>query len=87
MNPDSPFSKFTPHNIKEPYSYEDSVPGLLLPNGKILCNFNPSTSHFVLVDFARIMEAKIISIKGTWTFVPETDDEGNPVVLKGPINI
>jgi hypothetical protein len=87
MNPDSPFSKFEPHDIKEPYSYKANIPGLLLPNGRILCNFNPSTSHFVLVDVARIMEAKLVGVKGTWTFVPDIDDDGNPIFEKGPINV
>jgi hypothetical protein len=71
----SPFNKtkFYDASVANEYSYEDSVPGLKFPDGKLLLSLDPNTKHSLLLDYARIMGAEVVSVKGSWHFVPATE--------------
>lgn len=73
MEPNSPFSKTDFQPFGE-YSRKGNQTGFLLPDGRILVNFNGNTSHGVLAQIARQLGAELISISGTWKFTPDSED-------------
>jgi hypothetical protein len=70
INPNSPFSK-TNFQAFEEFSKPGILEGLLLPNGEVLVNFEHNTSTHTLFGIARQLNAEVISVKGTWQFVPD----------------
>lgn len=74
MLPSSPFSKTNFQELGE-FSKPGSHIGLLLPDGKIIVNFSDSTHQSVLTQIANALGAELISIPGTWTFVPDENPE------------
>lgn len=74
-------SPFSQSNLREigTFSEKRSHMALLLPTGKILVNFTEGTAYHMLVQIAKLLNAEVISIKGTWTFEPDKveDDENS----------
>jgi len=71
----SPFHQTNLHEIEEQYSYVATVFGLQLPTGKILINFDQSTSFATLKQIAKVLRAEVVNVRGTWTFNPEIQTE------------
>lgn len=69
----SPFSKTDLQPIETQYSKRSSHMGLELPGGQVLINFNDGTSHAMLKAIAAQLGAKIVTVKGTWVFHPDTE--------------
>ena len=73
----SPFSKskLTPIAPGESYSEEGLITGLRTPNGDVLLNFDKNTKLSLLAEIARVLKAELITVKGTWTFTPHTEED------------
>lgn len=74
----SPFAKTEFVDINESYSKEGLITGMQLPDGRILLNFDHNTKTSVVAEIAKLIGAKVVVVKGTWTFTPaveEDDDE------------
>jgi len=54
-----------------PYIEQGAVEGLMLPGGTLLMNMSKNTSGATLALYAKTAGAKIITVKGTWTFEPD----------------
>ncbi len=74
LNNNSPFQQTNLVPIENEYSYDASLFGLRMPSGKIVINFDQSTKYSVLKDIARITGSELVTVKGTWTFVPAVDN-------------
>lgn len=68
--PNSPFGQTQFEALGE-FQRKGSHTGLLLPDGQVLINFNENTSHSVLVGIAKALHADLITVTGTWSFVPD----------------
>lgn len=75
INPSSPFSKTNFQDISVTFSRRDKVFGLRLPTGKIVLNFERNTSQRMLTEMARVLHAELVIVKGTWTFVPDQEED------------
>lgn len=75
----SPFTKteLVPIAPGDTYSKKGAITGLQMSDGKVLLNFEQSTAYGFLKQMAGLLNAEIITVKGTWTFTPETDDSND----------
>lgn len=73
----SPFHGTEFHPIEDIYTKKGRLFGLKTQDGKILVNFDHSTSYGMLVQIARITGCEIVVIHGTWTFLPMREDVVN----------
>ena len=71
----SPFEKTQLLPIEEGFSKKGVLMGLLLPNGKILLNYEHGTKNSTMAEIARVLNATQIVVQGTWTFTPDLLDE------------
>lgn len=71
MLPDSPFAKTNMQPLGT-FQKKGSHVGFLLPDGRVLVNFNDGTHHSFLVQIADALGAELISVTGTWTFEPDS---------------
>jgi hypothetical protein len=73
----SPFgkTKFYDIAVAQEFQYEATVPALRFPDGKIVINLDPNTKHALLLDYARIMGAEVVSVKGVWNFIPAVENK------------
>lgn len=70
MKNSSPFhqSNFVP--ISKPYFTEGKVWGLKQPDGKIIVNYDASTSYAMMKEIAELTKTELITVKGRWAFTP-----------------
>lgn len=74
QNATSPFTK-TDLKPWGPYSKRGCQIGLRFPDGTININFDSNTSQEWLRRLADLLHAEIVTVKGTWTFVPDEREE------------
>jgi hypothetical protein len=72
MLPTSPYSKTTMQPLGT-FTKKGSHVGLLLPTGEVIVNFSDNTHQSVLVQIADALGAELISISGTWTWEPDSE--------------
>lgn len=73
-NATSPFLKteFVTLEPGDEYTKRGSHLAFIWPDGTIRVNFSDATPYSFLAPIARQIGAKIGTIQGTWTFVPDT---------------
>lgn len=67
----SPFSQTDLQPIADSYSKRSAHMGIRLPDGRVLINFNDGSSFAIIKAIAKTLRADIVTVKGTWTFVPD----------------
>jgi hypothetical protein len=77
LHPSSPFARTDLVPIDEDYSKKGLITGLYLPDGRILLNFESTSSVALINEIARTLGAKVVTVQGTWTFTPDRHDDEN----------
>ena len=64
-----------PFGPDDKYQKQGLITGLRLPSGQVLLNFEQSTRYGVIKELADVLKAEVITVKGTWTFVPDKEED------------
>ena len=64
-----------PFGPDDTYKKQGLITGLRLPSGQVLLNFEQSTRYGVIKELAVVLKAEVVTVKGTWTFVPDKEED------------